>query len=214
MFNPVSIPEIIVVTVVYNGDKTIEKSIKSVINQTYSNYKYFIIDGNSHDDTISIVSKYKSNLDLFISESDAGIYDAMNKAINLVNNENAFIIFLNADDYLFSSSSLENISIQLKGHDFVYGKVLLFNEQKDQYFPAGREMNFTNLPFGMIQHQATFTRKALFSDLGNFDCSYQIAADFDFAIKVFKEGYKIKYIDEVVSVMKLGESAKKGLSFQ
>lgn len=204
-----NIPEIVVITVVYNGESTIEKTIKSVISQSYSNFKYYIIDGNSNDETPNIILRYKEYIDYYISAPDSGIYYAMNKAINRVKDDNAYLLFLNSDDYLFSNNSLNVISSHLGNHDFIYGKVLLFDEKKNEFFSAGKEMNISNLPFGMIQHQSTFTRKKLFSEIGHFDCHYTIAADFDFAIKVFRLGYKIKFVNEIVAVMKLGGISQK-----
>jgi glycosyltransferase involved in cell wall biosynthesis len=202
-------PVIYVVTVVFNGEATIERTINSVISQTYKNFKYIIIEGKSTDDTFKLISKYRSSIDYLISERDSGIYDAMNKALKIIINDESYVLFLNSDDYLFKHNSLENIASKLNGYDFIYGRVQLIDLTTNFISYAGKEESKSTLPFGMIQHQATFIKKKLFTDLGYFDLSFKISGDYDFAVKVFNSNFRIKYVDDVVSVMALGGISQK-----
>ena len=100
-------PLVSVVTVVFNGEKYLEETIQSVINQTYDNVEYIIIDGGSTDGTLDIIKKYEDRIDYWVSERDRGIYDAMNKGIDLASGE--WINFMNAGDGLDSYSILNEI---------------------------------------------------------------------------------------------------------
>ena len=112
--------KISIVTVTFNCDSVIEATIKSVISQTYPNYEYIIIDGKSHDNTLNIIDKYKARIDKLISEPDKGIYDAMNKAINMSTGD--WIIFMNAGDVFYSVDAIEKIMSQYDGSaDVIYG---------------------------------------------------------------------------------------------
>lgn len=112
--------KITVITVVYNGIDYIEDTILSVINQDYSNIEYIIIDGKSDDGTMDIVEKYATKISYWVSESDNGIYDAMNKGIKVATGD--WIIFMNCGDYFFSSDIITQVFSQmLIGIDVVYG---------------------------------------------------------------------------------------------
>ena len=96
--NILSKPLISIITVCYNSEKTIERSIQSIINQSYKNIEFIIIDGSSSDNTLEIIDKYKEMISIKISEKDSGIYDAFNKGLNICNGD--LIGFVNSDDYL------------------------------------------------------------------------------------------------------------------
>jgi glycosyltransferase involved in cell wall biosynthesis len=193
---------ITIITVVFNRVNTIEKTIKSVLNQSYNFIDYIIIDGNSNDGTIKIINKYQNKLKHFISEKDNGIYDAMNKGLNLVQNDEQFILFLNADDYLIDNHIISNFVSSYSGADFIYGKVKYVNENK--YVINGQQESFESLYKGMIQHQATFCKKIVFNTLGHFDTNYKITADYNLAIKILKSNFKTSYYNNIISVMKMG----------
>jgi glycosyltransferase involved in cell wall biosynthesis len=199
--------QVTIITVVLNCEKTIERSILSVINQTYKKIEYIIIDGLSKDNSVNIIKNYESKLKYWISEKDMGIYDAMNKGISVIDNKDSYILFLNADDYLLNETIIETFVAGIDNADFVYGKVLSVDDSTSVIL--GNKLKLETLPFSMIQHQATFTRKALFDKLGMFDTKYKIAADYDFAIRVFKSNSKIQYIDLIVTVMQMGGASSK-----
>ena len=118
--------KISIITVVYNDENRIRKTIESVINQTYNNIEYIIVDGNSTDNTINIINNYQNKTSLIISEADNGIYDAMNKGLRVSTGDR--VLFLNAGDELFDKYIISSIITFLKGKEqyaLVYGNVLL-----------------------------------------------------------------------------------------
>lgn len=190
-------PKISVVTVCYNAINDIEKTILSVINQTYSNIEYIIIDGGSTDGTMDIVNKYKDKIDVIVSEPDKGIYDAMNKGIDRATGD--WINFMNAGDCFFNNVALENVfprnyeSVNFdilygyQVHSFPYGKFVrkrLPLKDFDSYMPIG--------------HPASFVRAELLKK-EHFDCSFRIAADYNFFFKAYKSGKKFKALDVIIS---------------
>lgn len=196
-----SIPLITIVTVSYNAEATIEKTILSVIQQTYSNIEYIIIDGNSFDKTISIIKKYENYISYWISEPDKGVYDAMNKGIKIAHGD--WICFMNSGDTFHSSNVLNNIFTSTyydQKIGVIYGDAHLY--RNNQYI-----MPFSNQPFWKsympyrtgkgICHQSMFTRTVLAKQI-QFNLEYRISADFDMAYKIYKLKYQFLYVPVVV----------------
>ena len=114
--------KISIITVVKNSEKTIEKTIKSIVGQTYKNYQYIVIDGSSTDNTMRILERYRSKIDILISNKDNGIWDAMNKGLKLANGE--IVGFLNADDFYYPNAlQLVNSYFLDNKIDFLFGSV-------------------------------------------------------------------------------------------
>ena len=160
---------ITVVTVSYNAKDLISRTIQSVINQTYKNLEYIIIDGGSNDGTIDIIKSYASRITCWISEKDNGIYDAMNKGINMAHNE--WIIFMNCGDFFYANEVLEDVSRFLNDNvDIVYGNSLIkVNATKFVVLPEDLRMISKHLPFC---HQCVFTRTELIKEF-NFNLNYK-----------------------------------------
>lgn len=184
-----------VVTVVYNAKVYIEATINSVLNQTYPNIEYIIIDGGSTDGTVDIIKKYESSISYWISEPDKGVYDAMNKGIERASGK--WINFMNAGDMFYSPQAVDNIfSI---GEDFseyaiVYGDAE-FRLRKIAYIALAGETSIDRfMPFS---HQASFVRSDL-AKLHKFDLKYKIAADTGLSLRLLEEGFGFKYISTVV----------------
>jgi len=191
-----------IITVVLNCRQHIEQTIQSVINQTYNNIEYIIIDGGSTDGTLDIIRNYDHAIDYWISEKDQGIYSAMNKGLRVVANEESYVLFLNAGDFFDDHKIISDISFELNDCDFVYGKIKL--EDGDFSIIAGKKVNLTSLTINTICHQTIFVKKALYNQLGGFSEKYQIASDYEFVLRVFNTNIKTKYIDKVISTMRLG----------
>lgn len=201
-------PKITIVTVCYNTVNIIEETIQSVLEQNYPNIEYIIIDGGSKDGTLDIIKKYESHITKFISESDKGIYDAMNKGIALSTGE--WINFMNAGDVFANESVIKDVfSHTISGNiGLVYGNVLM-------NFPGekGIVKVLDNLQDGSIQfslnHQSTFTKGDFLRRVG-YDTSFKIAADANSFNEIYKEGLGFQYIPITISCYEAanGVSAK------
>ena len=204
--------KISVITVCYNAADTIDETIKSVLGQDFDNYEYIIVDGASQDSTIEIVTRYESafaekNVSFkVLSEKDNGIYDAMNKAIDLAVGD--WLIFMNADDRFYNSEVLNKVfETDLREYSAVYGDYVQFDGRAE--YPMKSEPIETmpkKMPF---MHQSVFVRHSLHKKY-KFDLLYKLCADYDFFFKLYALGYKFKQIDVFVcnySVLGISGSA-------
>lgn len=179
-------PLISVITVVLNGEKCFEETIKSVINQTYDNVEYIIIDGGSTDGTLDIICNYEGLIDYWVSEKDEGIYDAMNKAVLFSSGD--WIYILGSDDTLFKNS-LHEVAENLIARDSVYyGNVTLLSSGK----MYGGAFSKYKLMQQNICHQAIFYPANVFK-MANFNTKYRLLADYEFNIRLFGK-YQFKYL--------------------
>lgn len=195
-------PKFSIVTVCYNAEKEIERTIKSVLGQTYENYEYIIIDGRSTDSTVKIATEYSSNPHIkIVSEKDKGIYDAMNKGISLCGGE--YINFLNAGDVYHNNRVLEMVSsrISLSSKDIYYGEALYIEScGKASYIreaPVVDKMKEALLDGFMPNHQTIFAKINCFKDY-KFNEHFLIAADFDWFFFCFKNNKKMEYIEKIL----------------
>ena len=185
-----------VITVCYNAVQGIEKTIMSVLEQTYSDIEYIVIDGGSVDGTLDVIRKYKDKVSYYVSEPDNGIYDAMNKGVRTATGE--WITFLNAGDHYYSNTSVEDVFSHeiLPDTDVVYG----FQVHSYDYGKFVRKrlpLTFFNsgMPFG---HESSFVRSGVMKRIG-FDTSYRIAADYNFFYKLYVSGNKFQPMDAIVT---------------
>ena len=180
-----------VITVVKNDQKNIEKTIKSVIaNKKSLNLEYIIIDGKSDDKTLSIIKKYKKKIDKIISEKDKGIYDAMNKGINLSNND--IIVFCNSGDFFYKNSLKKIINIfNRKDYDFMFGTVVRNYTKskiiKSRYNPKRIYYNFD---FATAHSTGFFLKKKIYNKIGKYNLKFKCSADYDLYFRLIKNGYK------------------------
>ena len=195
-------PKVSIITVTLNSEKFVERAIISVINQTYGNIEYVVIDGASKDNTVSIINKYNNNkISYFISEPDDGIYDAMNKGIKASTGD--IIFFLNSDDYFYDTTVVEKIVnefLKYPNIKIIYGD-LIRNEKSKQYCVSGSNVTKDFLYHYSIGHQAIFSRKDVFEITGLFNTSYQICADYDWLLNaIIKNKIEILYTREIISI--------------
>ena len=185
-------PKFSIITVTYNAEKVLEDTIQSVVFQTYRDVEYIIVDGNSKDNTMEIVSKYRNHISKVISEPDKGLYDAMNKGIRMATGD--YLCFLNAGDEFHDNETLQKIVQTLKGKDLpdvIYGETAIVDE-KGHFLHMRRlstpeQLNWKSFKQGMLVcHQAFLARRELaVHDL--YDCQYRFSADFDWCIRIMKK---------------------------
>jgi len=174
--------KISVITVCYNSEKTIERTIKSILNQTYDNFEYIIIDGLSSDLTLDIIKKYTYSFKgkmKWISEQDNGIYYAMNKGIKMANGD--LICLLNSDDW-YEPNAFEIMNNHYHGEPYKiqYAMQRIITKGKEE------QCNILHHQFlnkHMIPHQTCFVTKSIYKEIGLFDTHYKSAADYDFTIR-------------------------------
>lgn len=197
-----------VITVCFNSVSTIEDTLKSVASQTWPSVEHIVIDGGSSDGTQEQIKKHADRLSQFISEPDAGIYDAMNKGVAIATGD--VVCFLNSDDAYAREDVLGTVASLMgdKELDAVYGDVVYFRTRRPEKsirrynsatFRPGR------LSFGLMPaHPALFLRREVFSRIGEFRRDYKIAGDFDFVARAFQQGLSNAYIPQVLVRMRIG----------
>lgn len=196
-------PKITIITVSFNSASTIEKTIKSVIEQDYLNKEYVIIDGGSADGTQDIVLKYKQHIDYFVSERDNGISDAFNKGISIATGE--LIVLINSDDYLVPGA-LKKVAQLYDGKSDIYsGNLLLWDVSTDYKCVLQPSLDFPVMPFfRRPAHQGVFVEKRLYEKIGMYDVKIRYAMDLDFLMRATKNNAKFKHVDTNVAVFRLG----------
>jgi glycosyltransferase involved in cell wall biosynthesis len=184
-------PLVTVVTVVYNGEKTLEGTIKNIINQTYQNIEYIIVDGASKDGTPEIIKKYQDRIAFWISEPDRGIYDAMNKGIGLARGE--WINFMNAGDCFYSEETISAfIGMNPDRNCHYYGDNIYFTRNSSWIFSATLRRKADFLKHNAFSHQAVFYSLNRLKEAGKYDTALKISADFDITLRCFKKTQFIK----------------------
>ena len=189
-------PLVSIVTVTYNCAATIEDTLLSVINQTFIDKEYVIIDGLSSDDTLNVISKYKDGITNVISEKDAGIYDAMNKGIKAATGE--WIIFMNSGDVFATNTILQDIfeNKDFTGVGVIYGGVRVYSMDKMfDMAPYPLSTISYQIPFC---HQSVFTRADIIKK-NPFDISLKVVADYNMFRHLYYEGIKFKEVPFIIS---------------
>ena len=182
--------KITIVTITYNADEFLEKTILSVIEQDYQFVEFIIIDGGSQDGTVDIIKKYEKYITYWISEPDRGIYDAMNKGIDVATGE--WINFMNAGDTFFENGTISNVSREFDDqHELICGDILRGIDNKSYRKPLGLKYAFDAM---FVWHQALFTKMFLMKQF-KFNADFKIAADYEFVLRCFYYGYNFKFID-------------------
>ncbi len=190
-----------IITVVYNGEDHLQQTINSVIAQDYQNIEYIVVDGNSTDSSVSIIEKNEAHISKWVSESDKGIYDAMNKGVQMASGE--IIGLLNADD-TYPSDAISKVvkAFEETSAQIVFGNMVKTIEIDGEQFEREEQPNqdVEALKTTMtIFHPATFVKKEVYDSIGLFDTKFRISADYEFLVRAFLKGIKFKYIDETLS---------------
>jgi len=195
-----------IVTVCKNSEKTIEKAILSVLNQTCKDYEILIIDGVSDDKTLEILDKYKDKIAHIVSEPDEGLYDAMNKGISKASGE--YLYFLNSDDVLYDENVLEKVKTKIENNvfDVVYGDICVKNiETEEVSLQKHNKFNKIYLLKNTPCQPGTFYHRNAFEKYGIFDKNYKIVSDHEWFLRVFlKNKPSYLYLGFAVNIFSTG----------
>lgn len=190
-------PLVSIITPVYNGVQFLDDTIQSVLNQTYKNIEYIVIDGGSTDGTLDIIKKYEKKLS-WRSEPDKGISDAFNKGI--VQAKGEIIGIINADDW-YEPETVEVVVSKSHLADIIYGNLQFWKKgQKSYLFSANHRL----LPLEMtLNHPAVFVKKSVYEKVGLYNLGFKCAMDYEFLIRCYKNNLEFFYINEKFSNMRL-----------
>jgi len=194
--------KISIVTICLNND-FLEKTIESVINQTYIDFELIIIDGGStNEKCIDTLSKYSSFKNIIIvSEKDKGIYDGMNKGIAKAKGD--YIIFVNAGDELISNNILDIAIQQIDNYDVIYGNLEVKEENFKWTKEYPSELSFSYFLKDTLPHPSTFIKRSLFEKFGYYDCNMKISSDWAFFISIIcRHNISYKHISDVISIFR------------
>jgi len=206
--------KISIITVVYNGEAYLRDCIESIINQSYPNVEYIIVDGGSTDGTLSIIEEYKTHVHQLISEPDQGLYDAINKGIAMASGE--IVGILNADDMLADRNVIEQIAksfILDSSIDAVYGDLNYVHPIDNKIIRTwkSKQAGEKDIARGwMPAHPTLYIRKALFEKYGNYALNLGTAADYDLILRYFyQHQLKVYYLPFLMVNMRMGGVSNK-----
>ena len=204
-----------IITPTFNSDETIEYTIKSILSQSYKNIEHIIIDKESSDKTLSIISKYKKEYNgrlIVVSEKDDGLFDAMNKGIKMASGE--IIGILNSDDVLSGPNIIKTIVDTFKADksDIVFGD-LLYIEKNLQMRNRVWKSKIGNIKKGWIPpHPTLYLKPKVYKKIGYFNLKYRRTSDLDLMIRIFsKKTFKSSYIPKVLVLMRVGGESSDGI---
>ncbi len=206
-----------IVTVCFNSAATIRDAIESVLGQSHTDIEYIIIDGNSTDDTMKIVSEYEDRIATVVSEPDNGIYDAMNKGVRAATGD--IVGILNSDDFFASPDVVADVVEAFRKNNdvgMVFGDVVFVSPddltQVRRYY-SSRHFRPWKLRFGyMPPHPATFVRRDLYTRFGEYNLDYRIASDYEMFVRwLFGNKVRFHRIDKVMVQMRLGGISTAGV---
>tara|TARA_Y200000002_G_scaffold375221_1_gene377164 strand:- start:8678 stop:9484 length:807 start_codon:yes stop_codon:yes gene_type:complete len=195
-------PLISIITVVLNGEQYLKSTIQSIIDQTYKNIEYIIIDGGSTDRTLEIIKEYDDQIDYWISEKDNGISDAFNKGVKVARGD--YINFQGDGDGFVAEDSLERVFHEINPSDYLFisARIQRINMEGEEMFTSKyiRKFNKRSLLFRMsLPHQGLFTHKNYFQKYGLFSTKYTFCMDYDHLLRGYKDFPKVETKNIVVS---------------
>lgn len=198
-----------VITVVYNNVSDIERTIQSIINQTYSRIEYIIIDGGSTDGTMDIISKYLGSVTKLVSEKDNGIYDAMNKGLKLATGD--YILFMNSGDEIYAPDTVEKVFASADEADIYYGETEMFDKNWKSLgrrrHKAPKKLTLNSFKYGMsVSHQAIYIKRSIAQP---YNTDYKLSADIDWILSALQRARNIVNTRMYVAKYLVGGMSKK-----
>nr|WP_321405953.1 glycosyltransferase family 2 protein [uncultured Carboxylicivirga sp.] len=207
-----SSPKISIITVCFNSEKYIEECILSVINQSYTNKEYIIIDGCSTDNTLQIIDKYKEHIHYFISEPDKGISDAFNKGIKVATGD--LIGILNSDDFMNPEALKKIASHYTPEVDIYRGHSITWDEKLGRKFTSYPNDKFRLIPFEpRICHESAYITKKAYENYGLYKVDLKYMMDLDLFIRMYNNGIRSKFIDVSVITFRIGGASSTSEKF-
>lgn len=199
-------PFISIITLTYNSEAFIEKTIISVRNQSYNNYEHIFIDGGSTDSTLDLIRKYSGDC-VLVSEPDNGISDAFNKGIKLAQGE--LIGIINSDDYYADNIFMDVVAAYIKSgrNKIIHGNICIFSERNKRHIkprPFPDVTFYIDMP---VYHPTVFVPKSIYDEVGLFDTSCRFAMDFDFLLRAWQRGVRFHQLDNTISYFRTGGAA-------
>lgn len=201
-------PKLSIITIVYNNVRDIERTILTILAQDYKNIEYIVIDGKSNDGTLQVIEKYADRISILVSEKDEGIYDAMNKGLNLATGD--YVLFINSGDEIYSPQTVSRVFATADNADIYYGETEMIDDagnnlgQRRHKAPA--RFTWRGFKYGMsISHQAIYIRRSL---AGPYDRRYQLSSDIDWIIRAAKKAKKIVNVNAYVARYLVGGISK------
>lgn len=171
-------PKISIITINFNNKVGLDRTIRSVINQSYTHIEYIVIDGGSEDGSKEVLERYTEKIAYVISEPDHGIYNAMNKGIRAATGE--YLLFLNSGDNLVNNQIIEKVANHGLNEDLVYGDIIFVKGEELTDWIADDELSFVTFYEHTIPHPATFIKRTLFETVGLYNEDYKIVSDWEF----------------------------------
>ncbi|MBP1652892.1 MAG: family 2 glycosyl transferase [Bacteroidetes bacterium] len=206
-----------IITVVYNNERYIDQAIESVLSQDYPDIEYIVKDGGSKDNTMEVVNRYKDRIAKISSERDKGIYDAMNRGIEMTTGE--VVGILNSDDIYYDTHTISNIMQVFKENhdvDAVYGNIVYFRENDfDKVVRTWRTKQYGKNFFerGEVPpHPGLFVRKAVYDNIGTYYPNFKISSDYEFMLRAFRvNNYKPYFLDKTIVKMRMGGESTRSI---
>ncbi|WP_309642390.1 glycosyltransferase family 2 protein [Flavobacterium sp.] len=189
-----------IITITYNDKAGLQKTFESVLNQTFKDFEFLVIDGGSSDGSKELIEEHQNQIDYWVSESDKGVYHAMNKGIKAAKGD--FIIFMNSGDYFYNDKLLEEIAPMLTDEfDIYYGDNYKISPNSKRLKTYPEELKFSFFYHSCINHQSTFIRRSLFEKYFYYNEDYKIASDWEFFVYVIcYANVPYKYLKKTIAM--------------
>lgn len=194
--------KISIITINYNNLEGLKKTVESVLNQSWKDFEYIVIDGGSTDGSVAYIASQSERINYWLSEPDKGIYNAMNKGIRKATG--AYLLFLNSGDHLVDEKILEQNYQKIKNKDIIYFNLNVIDSKNTFVKIYPDQLSFSYLATDTLPHPATFIRASLFSTVGLYDESFKIVSDWKFFIQsICKSNCTYSRIDKTLTTFYL-----------
>lgn len=187
-----------IITINYNNRGGLKRTVESVVNQTWREFEYIVIDGGSTDGSKAFIEFHNNKMDYWVSEPDKGIYNALNKGIQKATGD--YLLFLNSGDHFYSEEVLANNLLHIGNHDIIAFDIHILGQDNNFFRKHPDNLKFSFFFEDTFAHQSVFIKRSLFDTVGLYDESLKIVADWKFFIHAVASGCSYKSVHEVLSV--------------